>query len=95
MSGEYNTEYCFVQNFIFGKIQIEKYLILFSSKKPQLSHVGSTYKDDLKGTFSINVAYCFFFLLHLQFLYQCIYQAAMALKDEAFFLDLSLTENKI
>lgn len=29
VSEEYNTEHCFVQNFIFGKIQIEKYLILF------------------------------------------------------------------
>lgn len=37
MSGEYNTDYCFVQNFIFGKIQIEKYLILFSSKKTATS----------------------------------------------------------
>lgn len=67
VSGEYNTEHCFVQNFVFGKIQIEKYLVLFSSKNPQFSHVGNTYKGDSKYFFHQSRVFVFF-LLHFHFL---------------------------
>lgn len=59
VSREYNANHCFVQNIIFGKIQIEKYVILLSSKKLNF-HVWEIPTKVIQDTFSTSVEYLVF-----------------------------------